>query len=207
MRKRVLLTADVLYPYALRDVLIRLGDVGMISPHWTPAIFAEMRSNILTWQPELKAPQLERSFRLLRDMFPEADVLEYEDELEKIPGHIVDRDVLAAALAARVDAIVTTDRRRFPPEFYGYAGIGVLTPDMLLCQCLSEDSELMIQLLNEEGVQKKLTVVEVAVALYPQAPEFAEGIIKLIVPGTTTDQVKTIMQLERSRRLDPESNE
>jgi hypothetical protein len=207
MRKRVLVTADVLYPCALRDVLIRLGDVGMITPHWTPAIFAEMRSTILARQPELEVHQLDRSARLLRDMFPQADVLEYEAELDRIPGHVQDRDVLAAALAAHVDAIVTTDRRRFAPELYSYAGIAVLTPDMLLCQCLDEDCELVMQLLTEEGVQTKCTIVEVAVALYPQAPQFVEQVVKAIIPGTSTEQFTTLMKLERIRRLDAETNE
>jgi hypothetical protein len=207
MRKRVLLTGNVLYPYALRDVLIRLGDVGLITPHWTPAIFAEMRSTIRTWQPRIRAHELERSQQLMRDMFPEADVLDYEAELDQIPAHVADRDVLAAGLAAGVDAIVTTDRRRFAPELYGYAGIAVITPDILLCQCLAEDPELVLQLLDEEGVQKHITRAEVVLALYPQAPQFTEAVFMIMFPYATREQFETIVDLERLRRLHPESNE
>lgn len=207
MRKRVMLTGPVLYPYALRDVLFRLGLVGMISPRWTPSFFAEMRSEILTWQPRIRAHELDRSQQLMRDLFPEADVLDYEAKLEEIPAHLPDRDVLAAALAAGVDAIVTTDRRRFAPELYGYAGIAVITPDILLGQCLEDDPELVLQLLDEEGVQKDMTLVEVVVALYPQAPEFAETAFMRRVPGATREQFKAIVDLERLRRLHPETNE
>jgi predicted nucleic acid-binding protein len=209
MRKRVLLTADVLqpHPYALRNVLLRLGDVGIIVPCWTSAIFAEMRRDILAKRPELHNRQLDRSIRLMRDMFPEADILDYEAELEEIPARVHDRDMLAAAKAARVDAVVTTDRRRFAPELYGYAGVAVLTPDMLLCECLDDDSIALVQLLSEEGVQRGISLIDVLVALYPQAPQFAERVVKLLLPGTSTEQFEIIMRLEKNQRLDSGSEE
>jgi hypothetical protein len=138
--------------------------------------------------------------RLMRDMFPDADVLEYEGELEQLPSRLEGRDVLAAAWAARVDAIVTPDLRRFAPELYGYKGIAVLTPDMLLCQCLGEDFELVTQLLDEEGVRESISFIEVLVALYPQAPQFAERVVRLLLPGTSSVQFKEIMRREKKEQ-------
>jgi predicted nucleic acid-binding protein len=200
MRKRVLLTAKVLHPYALRDILFRLGDVGMIVPYWTPAILTELRQNILAENPDLRRSELDQLIRLMRDIFPDADILEYESELERLPNRLDSRDVVAAALAVRVDAIVTPDRRRFAPELYGYAGIAVLTPDMLLCQCLGEDFELVTQVLNEEGVHKRISFVEVLVALYPQVPQFAERVVKLLLPGTSSEQFEEIMRREKKEQ-------
>jgi hypothetical protein len=200
MSKRVLLTARVLHPYALRDILFRLGDVGMIVPYWTPAILTELRHSILADHPGLSRGQLDRLIRLMRDMFPDADVLDYEGELEQLPNRLDGRDVVAAALAARVDAIVTPDRRRFAPELYGYTGIAVLTPDMLLCQCLGEDFELVTQLLDEEGVHERMSFIEVLVALYPQAPVFAERVVRLLLPGTSSAQFEEIMRREKKEQ-------
>jgi hypothetical protein len=200
MKKRVLLTAQVLHPCALRDILFRLGDVGMIVPYWTPAILTELRHNILAEHPELSRGELDRLIRLMRDIFPDADVLEYESELERLPNRLDGRDVVAAALAVRVDAIVTPDRRRFAPELYGYGGIAVLTPDMLLCQCLGEDFELVTQVVNEEGVQERVSFIEVLVALYPQVPQFAERVVKLLLPGTSSAQFEEIMRREKKEQ-------
>jgi hypothetical protein len=197
MRKRVLLTARVLHPAALRDILFRLGDVGMIVPYWTPAILTELRRTILAEHPDLSRGELDRLIHLMRDMFPDADVLEYEPELAHLPNWLDGRDVLAAAMAARVDAIVTPDRRRFAPELYGYNGIAVLTPDMLLCQCLGEDFELVAQLLDEEGVHENISFIEVLVALYPQVPQFAESVVKLLLPGTSSSQFEAVMRGEQ----------
>jgi hypothetical protein len=198
MRKRVLLTAGVLYPRVLWVLLLRLGIIGMIDPYWTASILAEMRQRILGERPDLDDGQLDRSITLMRDLFPQADILDYEVELGRMPKRLMGRDVLAAAVAARVDAIVTADLRRFAPELYGYAGIAVLTPDMLLCQCLDEDRELVVQLLSEEGVQRGVSLIEVSVALYPQAPQFAERVVKIFLPGTSSSQFEAIMRRETS---------
>jgi hypothetical protein len=198
MRKRVLLTAGVLYPRVLWVLLLRLGIIGMIDPYWTASILAEMRQRILGERPDLDDGQLDRSITLMRDLFPQADILDYEVELGRMPKRLMGRDVLAAAVAARVDAIVTADLRRFAPELYGYAGIAVLTPDMLLCQCLDEDRDLVVQLLNEEGVQRGVSLIEVSVALYPQAPQFAERVVKIFLPGTSSSQFEAIMRRETS---------
>jgi hypothetical protein len=209
MRKRVFLTASVLrpHPYALRNVLLRLADAGVIVPFWTSESFAEMRSGVLAEQPKLNGHDLDRTIQLMRDMFPEADVLDYEAELENLPTRIPEKHMLAAAMAARVDAVVTTDRRRFAPELYGYAGIAVLTPDMLLCECLDDDDVPVLLLLNEEGVEKGISLIEVLVALYSQTPLFVERVIKLLLPGISKEEFKLVMGLEKDRRIHFDSDE
>jgi predicted nucleic acid-binding protein len=196
MQRRVLITADVLYPSALRSTLLRLADAGFFEPRWTSAILAEARQKILASRPELHERQLQRITMLMRDVFPEADVLDYEAQLEKIPRSLKDRDVLAAAMAARVDAIVATDRVRFAPELYGQMGIAVLTPDMLLCRCLDEEPEVVIQTLMEEGAQRAASPMKVLTPLSSQAPQFAERVAEVLSPGTSTMQFRKTMPLE-----------
>jgi predicted nucleic acid-binding protein len=187
MRRRVLADASVLYPNAQRNILFRLADSGFFEVRWSSAIIAEFRRNILTEQPELQSRNLERSIELMRDMFPQADVLDYEAELARVPDHVRDPHVLAAAIAARVDAVVTADRRRITPEPFSSAGIAVLSLDMLLCQCLDEDSRLVEQLLIEEGAQKGISLIEVLSAVSSQAPDFVErSAASLLSQGSNT---------------------
>jgi hypothetical protein len=195
-----LLTVDALFPDAVRDIHLRLAIEGMIEPYWTAEIFDEYRRYVLTSHPWLRPDDLDRSLQLLRDMFPEADILEYEAELDQLPREVPDRYTLAAAMAACVDAIIAIDRRRYPPELYSYVGISVLTPDMLLCRCLTKDPELVLQLLTEESVRRRLSIVGVVTALYPQAKQFAWQVMNFRYPGIShADFLAHMRQNNRSQ--------
>jgi len=69
--------ANVLYPGSLRDLLIRLGQIGLFQAKWTDQILDEMINAIVAAQPEL-AGRLQRARELMNEAIPDVRVSGYE---------------------------------------------------------------------------------------------------------------------------------
>ncbi len=113
----VLYDACVLYPAPLRDLLVRLANTGVVRARWSAAILDECFRNILENRPELKPEALQRTRELMTRAVPDCMVTGFE---QLIDGLILpdsdDRHVLAAAIRAGAQAIVTFNLDDFPSE-------------------------------------------------------------------------------------------
>jgi hypothetical protein len=84
-----LFDANVLYPAAQRDLLIRLAQVGLFRARWTEQILDEMERAIVRRQPA-------RTRRLMCDGVPDCLVTGYEHLIEALQlPDVDDRHVLA----------------------------------------------------------------------------------------------------------------
>ncbi|HEY0016011.1 MAG TPA: PIN domain-containing protein [Longimicrobium sp.] len=93
--------ANVLYPAALRDFLIRLARQGLVSARWSSVIHEEWIRNLLINRPDLTREQLERTRRLMDAAVPGAVVEGFERHMTDITlPDPDDRHVLAAAIEA-----------------------------------------------------------------------------------------------------------
>ena len=110
----MLLDACVLYPIGLRDTVLNMAEAGCFRVLWTEEILAETSRNIVEDTPGLTAEHLEKTFAAMRRAFPEAMVEDYEHLVASMTNHPKDRHVLAAAVAADADVIVTLNIRHFP---------------------------------------------------------------------------------------------
>ncbi len=128
-----LLDANVLYPPALRDLLMWLAVVLAYEPRWTEAIHEEWTRNVLQDRPEVTSEQLERTRQLMDQVNPKCLVRGYE---ARIPALTLpdenDCHVLAAALEASAAAIVTFNLRHFPRKTLAPYGLRALPPDSFL---------------------------------------------------------------------------
>ena len=113
----VLDDACVLYPAPLRDLLVRLANTGVVRARWSAAILDECFRNILENRPELKPEALQRTRELMTRAVPDCMVTGFE---QLIDGLVLpdadDRHVLAAAIRAGAQAIVTFNLDDFPAE-------------------------------------------------------------------------------------------
>ena len=107
--------ACVLYPAPLRDLLIRLARTGLFRARWTDLIHDEWIRNVLGNRSDLTAEQLERTRQLMNAAVRDCLVTGYEHRIEdlNLPDPD-DRHVLAAALEAQAQVIVTYNLRDFP---------------------------------------------------------------------------------------------
>lgn len=127
------LDACVLYPPALRDVLMWLAVVVAYEPRWTQDIHAEWMRNVLEDRTEVTLEQLERTRQLMDRVNPKCLVSRYESRIPDL--HLpdaTDRHVLAAAIEADATVIVTFNLSDFPRSAPHPYGIRVLSPDAFL---------------------------------------------------------------------------
>jgi len=111
----VILDSCVLYPMYLRDTLLCAAEAGLYRVHWSSGILDGALRNLVANQqisPE-QASRLERQMNLA---FPEAILEVTERLLPCMDNHKGDRHVLAAALIAKADIIVTDNLKHFPTE-------------------------------------------------------------------------------------------
>src|SRR5215813_13223617 len=110
-----LFDACVLYPAPLRDLLMWLALTGLFNARWTDQIHDEWIRNVLADRPDLKAEQLERTRLLMNTKVRDCLVTGYDDLIERLTlPDPDDRHVLAAAIRAGADVIVTINLRDFP---------------------------------------------------------------------------------------------
>jgi predicted nucleic acid-binding protein len=151
----VVLDACVLYPIGLRDTLLNLAEAGFYRVHWTEEILAETSRSIVEDTPGLTAEHLERTFAAMRRAFPEAMVEGYEHLVASMTNDPKDRHVLAAAVAAKADVIVTINVRHFPPSACDPHGIAVHAPDDFLCGATKPRPHLAVAVLKAQAARKQ----------------------------------------------------
>ena len=136
------LDANVLYPAPLRDLLMHLVLVNLYRAKWTNEIHDEWIRNVLKNRPDLERSQLERTRKLMNAHVLDCLVTNYEgliSRLELPDPH--DRHVLAAAIKARADLIVTFNLSDFPERVLNEYGIKVQHPDFFIHTLIEQDVE------------------------------------------------------------------
>ncbi len=110
-----ILDACVLYPAPLRDFFMHLALLDTFRARWTQTIHDEWMRNVLQNRPDLRREQLGRTRELMNAHVRDCLVEDYEgliDTLELPDAN--DRHVLAAAIRAKADAVVTFNLKDFP---------------------------------------------------------------------------------------------
>lgn len=126
----VLYDACVLFPAPLRDILLRIAVTGIVRARWTERILDECFRNISEQRPDLKPNALTRTRKLMNEAVPDCLVEGFEDLIEglRLPDPN-DRHVLAAAIRAGAQAIVTFNLRDFPGDQLTPFGVEAIHPD------------------------------------------------------------------------------
>ena len=113
----VVYDANVLYPSTLRDLLIRIGQSGLVQAKWTDAILDEVFRNLALNRPDLDTERLRRTRELMCRSIRDCLVVGYEPLIDVLVlPEANDRHVLAAAIKARAQVIVTKNLRDHPAD-------------------------------------------------------------------------------------------
>lgn len=135
---RVTLDACVLYPTVLRQILIGIADAGLILPVWSARILEEWRRAEARNHPgEIGVATVE--IACLTARFPAA-IVPPDPELEtrlSLPDEN-DLHVLATAITAGTDTLVTLNLRDFPGRSLARYNICPRHPDSLLLELLAD---------------------------------------------------------------------
>lgn len=142
--QRAVLDTCVLYPTILREILLDVAAAGLFAPVWSARILAEWRHAAA----RLGAEDLVRAraeIARITDRFPLA--MADGDETPAIGFDLpdpADRHVMAAALAAGAQTIVTANLRDFPRRVMVPAGLVAVHPDAFLTAIRARDPDPVV---------------------------------------------------------------
>jgi predicted nucleic acid-binding protein len=123
----------VLYPAYLCDTLLRLADAELYRPLWSAEVLAELRRNLI--KRGIATDRVDRRLGQMRQWFPDAMVTGYETLVEGMTNDPKDRHVLAAAVRASAEVVVTFNTSDFPePALKPYDVVAVHPDEFLLDQ-------------------------------------------------------------------------
>ena len=167
--KRVLLDACVLFPAVLRDILLGCARAGLFSPCWSPRILAEWAHTAQRRGPDAGTAAV-AAITALRAAFPDAETLPdaATETLLDLPDP-ADAHVLAAALAARADLLVTQNLRDFPARALAPHGLRAQSPDDFL---------MTLWLAEPETVATAVAAVQTETARHSGRPQPLRPLLK-----------------------------
>lgn len=139
MRKTVVLDACVLYSAPLRDFLLHLAQQKLYKPRWSDRINDEWIRNVLKNRPDLSEHSFHRLRLLMDEAFPNANVKDYDQFMGglSLPDQ-GDNHVLAAAIKAKADFIVTFNIKDFPSKELIKHALKSIHPDDFLTSLIKE---------------------------------------------------------------------
>lgn len=181
----VVFDANVLYPAAQRDLLIRLAQRGLFRGRWTERILDEMQRAIEHRQPRL-AGRLERTRQLMNRAVADCLVEGYEQLVDALVlPDADDRHVLAAAIRCGAQVIVTDNLNDFPSDRLDPYGIEAQSAD-----------EFLLHLVNLNPIVVATTLEQQACAL-AKPPQTVDN---LLVTLANSGLVRTVATLRPSPR-------
>ena len=186
MRFVVIYDACVLYPAPLRDLLVRLATTGLFAARWTDQIHDEWIRNLIERRPELE-PHLSRTRHLMNEAVEDSLVTGHEPLIEglTLPDQD-DRHVLAAAIRASAQLIITFNLKDFPAATLDSFGIEVAHPDAFILQQMDLHEGIVINTVRQHRASLKRPPKTAAEYLDTLA---AQGLL------LTTDRLKEFQEL------------
>lgn len=179
----VILDANVLFPFTLRDTLLRAAAAGPYQVRWSAEILDEMTRNLVS----TRTMSDEKALRLRMTMervFPEAAVTGYEPFVVAMKNHEKDRHVAAAAVRAGAQVIATANLKDFADLPDGIEG---QSPDTFLCNLFDLAPDGFVELLRDQAadlVKPPITFEELLTRLASVVPELVAAVERHVEGGS-----------------------
>lgn len=152
MARLVIYDACVLHPAAVRDLLVRIAETGLVRARWSERILDECFESIRRQRPQLDPDALARTRRLMNDAVRDCIVSGFEGLIDQLvlpdPD---DRHVLAAAIHAGARTIVTANLRDLPERALAPHRVEAMHPDEFVLDLLEAAPGLVVQVLTEQA--------------------------------------------------------
>ena len=164
---KAFLDACVLYPTVVREMLLGCAQKKLFEPLWSPRVLEEWsRAADKHGVGSIAGAEI----ALLSDRWPSSNVLpKPSDEARLVLPDPNDVHVLASAIAASADILVTVNAKDFPRHSLSEEGISRQDPDALLLAFYREDPKKMRDVVDR---------VHQTAAMDPTMTLTASGLIK-----------------------------
>ena len=173
----VVVDANVLFPFTLRDTMLRAAAAGFYQLRWTAEILDEMERNLVR-TGTMTGDRATRLRATMEKYFPEAEITGYESLVSAMRNDSKDRHVAAAAVKAGAQVIVTANLKDFVPL---PDGVEAQSPDEFLCNLFDLDPESFLEMLREQAadlVNPPVTFEELLERLGRAAPDLVAAVRK-----------------------------
>jgi len=184
----IILDANILAESAISDLFLRLSEEPrLISPRWTGEIWTEAHRTMVSklgWPEGIADSRISAA----QATFPEAMVTDYEGFIEKCTNDPKDRHILAAAIRAKVETIVTMNVKHFKVADLAPWGITATHPGDYLKVLYDHDEGVVVSVLHRMAELRKKTLIEMLSRLSAGVPAFTSHVasdLGLEVPNYT----------------------
>jgi predicted nucleic acid-binding protein len=154
----------------IADTLLRLAerDPPFFTPKWSIEILEETHRTLLKFG--YSAEQAKRRIDVMREAFPEALVSGHDVLIGAMRNDPKDRHVLAAAVRANADCIVSDNKKHFPQSILDPFELECLTAEDFLAEQYQLDPDAFIGLLTEQAGNTGRSLAEIVALLSKYAP-------------------------------------
>ncbi len=157
MKKRiVVLDACVLIPMPLCDTLLRAAEASLYRFHTSEQILEETARNLAKilgkrnkLEPKIAEQKAHKRVRQIKQAFPESLIEPKKEIIKILKNDPKDRHVLAAAIEAKADTIVTSNLSDFPQNTLKPYKIKAVSPD-----------EFLVELVELSGKAKLINILK-----------------------------------------------
>ena len=171
----VVVNANVLFPLTLRDTVLRAAAAGYFRLCWSREILDEMERNLVA-SLTMGAGNAMKLRAAMERYFPEAMVTGYEPLIESMCNDAKDRHVVAVAVKAGAQVVVTNNLRDFVPL---PEGIEAQSPDDFLCNLFDPDPDGFVVLLQSQSADMRnppVPMERLLERLNRAVPEFVQAV-------------------------------
>jgi predicted nucleic acid-binding protein len=169
------LDTNVLYGAMLNDFVLELADRGLFRPLWSADILEELRKNLIEAGED--ASLIEKRISTMTAYFPDAMIDGYDSLIPAMTCDPKDRHVLAAAVRAGAEVLVTFNLKDFPRISTEPFDVEVVHPDDFLLDQLDLSHAPTMRALVElvDGYDSPAMTLEDYLAVLDRAgvPKFA----------------------------------
>jgi predicted nucleic acid-binding protein len=181
--------ANVLYSAMLRDLLMWLAFLGVVRARWTDEIHEEWIRNLADEaNPKRTRAALCRVRDKMNEAVRDALVTGYEGWVERVElPDPDDRHVVAAAIEAKAEVIVTLNLKDFPTAALAPFEIEPLHPDEFLVRLFGQDPDAVCEAVRRQRANLK-------------NPPFAVGELLARLADTGVPRLARLLE-ERAKEL------
>lgn len=153
-RFTAVLDTNVIFPIEIRDLLFWFAHDELFTPKWSKHIFDEW-AEVLR-RKNVSEEEIKKRINWANLAFPDAMVRHYELLIGglKLPDP-KDCHVLAAAIKANANLIVTNNLKDFPKEYLATYGVSVKSADDFLTDIIDLNTEVAVESFRKLVLNRK----------------------------------------------------
>jgi len=147
---KAFLDACTLVPISLTNVILTASEFELLKPFWSSDVIEEAVTALLRIDPRRNEISIRRRFSQMNEFFPDSLVIPNTAMLNGLDlPDFNDGHVIAGAIAAQAQFIVTDDKVGFPDHILNQYGITATTPGEFLTTLFTKDPITMTEVLRQ----------------------------------------------------------